>query len=140
MSFACRPNWSVGVVSLAAIPDPLEDNELAPGTAQVQVDLDENGDGGYDNFGGATSFPWFDPNSTGIGANYWVRMTVNSGTGGTFTGSTGTWLSLSTARTWTLSRNTVGNGTRNVTLEIATDSGGTNVVATRTFVMYVELI
>lgn len=134
MSFACRPNWSVGAVSLADIPSTIQDDAVDPANASVQLDLDENGEGSYDQFGGAVSFSWFSPNSLGIGAGYWVRMTVNSGT--TPSGSsTGSWLSLATARTWTLTRTSVGTTTANVTVAIATDSGGSNVVATRTFTM-----
>lgn len=134
MSFACRPNWSVGVVSLADIPSTIQDGAIDPADASVQLDLDQNGEGGYDQFGGAVSFSWFAPNLPDVGASYWCRLTVNSGS--TPTGSaTGSILSLASFRSWVLTRATLGTTTANLTLEIFSDAAGANVVASRTFTM-----
>lgn len=134
MSFAARPNWSVGVVSLAAIPNPVQDIEIDPTDATVSVTLGTDGSANYVGTLGTTNFSWFDPNRTGVGSEYWCRLTVNSGS--TPSGSaTGSILALSTLRSWSLTRTTIGTTTANVTLQIFSDAGGANVVATRTFDM-----
>jgi hypothetical protein len=77
----------------------------------------------------------------GIGNSYWIRATlVSSFTSGggtnTFTGSYGTWLSLSTQKTWSVScgapDGVAATHRRTVTFEISTDSGGSLIVATHT--------
>ena len=65
------------------------------------------------------------------GADYWVRATLNSGT--LDTGTTGSWLALSTTREWTVARATVGTDTANITVEIATDDAGADIIETATF-------
>lgn len=60
----------------------------------------------------------------------YIRVTLNSGTAPT-TGTTGSWLALSSARSWSWQRATVGTTNANITIEIATDSGGTNVIASK---------
>jgi hypothetical protein len=91
---------------------------------------------------GSTDFQWGSPTTVGVGSGYWVRFTVtassNSGSGGTatFTASTG-WLQLSSDRTAFVDATKVsGSGTRvsnaTYTVEIATDSGGANIVAIAT--------
>ena len=70
---------------------------------------------------------------TGIGNSYWIRATVTAGTGGSFTGTVGTWLQLNTARVWQLVNSTSNSlRTRTLTISIATDSAGSNIVATYT--------
>lgn len=78
---------------------------------------------------------WYSPPETGIGAGYWVRATLNSGTSPSGA-ALATWLSLaSVARQWTLTRSTQGTSTCSLTISIATDAAGTNVVATGTYVI-----
>lgn len=72
---------------------------------------------------------WGTPTTTGIGASYWARMTKNSGANPT-TGTLNTWLQLSSQRVWSWQSDP---NDANVTLEIATDSGGSNVVDSVTF-------
>ena len=57
---------------------------------------------------------WLTP-ATNV-ANYECRVTVNSGL--LTTGTTGAWLGLGTARTWTLSRSSNGTSSCNFTVEI----------------------
>lgn len=70
---------------------------------------------------------------TGIGGNYWMRATRTAGTTG-FVGVVGTWQSMSTSRSYTVDESLGQSGTTSVTLtfEWATDSAGTNIVATHT--------
>lgn len=80
---------------------------------------------------------WTTAPQPAIGNSYWIRLTVNSGTGGLFSGTVNTWLALSADQTWTLSNavlNTV--RTRQTTIEIASDSGGSTIVATYTSVTF----
>lgn len=71
---------------------------------------------------------WYKPATSGIGSSYWLRVTVNSGS--SLTGSsTGTWLQLSTSRSFNLTSSGNGVLSTNITIEIATDSGGSNIVA-----------
>lgn len=73
---------------------------------------------------------WYSPTTTSIGDSYWARVTVTSGS--LSSGTTGSWVQLNTFRDWT--RNNAGiEGTLSatLTLEIATDSGGSNIVASR---------
>lgn len=77
---------------------------------------------------------WTAAPQTGIGSSYWIRATVNSGTGGTFSGTTGSWLQLSANRSWSVSSST-GVGIRTLTLEISSSATGSPVLATYTNVV-----
>lgn len=86
--------------------------------------------------GTLASYDWKTP-TTGSTTHY-VRATLNSGTFNT--GTTGSWLALTSNRSW-LVRTTI-SATRftSTTFEIATDSGGTNIVASALVTFNVELI
>lgn len=71
---------------------------------------------------------WFNNPSSGIGSSYWVRATTVSGSG---SGTTGSWLALSTARSWSVGAAQGGNFNSWVLkLEFSTNSSGTVIVAT----------
>lgn len=76
---------------------------------------------------------WFNPTTTNIGNNYSIRFTRTAtfGFNGTSTASTG-WLSLSSARTVSVSRTVTGNGTYYAlyTIEIGTNAGSVLVSST----------
>jgi hypothetical protein len=88
---------------------------------------------------------------TGIGNSYWVRFTLTSTSGSGDSGSNTTfwtlkpatsgstaWLQLSSNQTIIVSANAVTlsrNRTANYTVEIASDSGGTNIVSTSTITL-----
>ena len=78
---------------------------------------------------------WASPTTTSIGSSYWIRWTRTASTlgGGSSTPSSG-WLALDAARTITVTNNGTSGGyvDSTYTLEIATDSGGSNVVASCT--------
>lgn len=84
-----------------------------------------------DGDGGSTigSASWFTPTTAGIGSSYWVRYTVTSGTATTNGASSFT--QLNAARSITKSAS-AGTASCTFTIEIATDSGGTNIVLTST--------
>lgn len=127
MSFASRPNWSVGALVNPPFVGGISDIAVDPADASVSMAYASDGSGTITNSFGPSSFNWFFPNQVGAGNNYWIRLTVNSGA--TPTGSsTGVWLALTSTRTWTLSRTTVGITSADVTVAFATDASGTNIV------------
>jgi hypothetical protein len=82
-----------------------------------------------------TSQWWTSGSTPGIGASYEVRMTPTSGTMSSGS-ATGTWLALSTAYSWSVTRSTLGSKTCIATAEIR-NLGGT-VLATATITLYAE--
>jgi hypothetical protein len=78
------------------------------------------------------STEWATPESTTIGDGYWVRATKISGVDPTGTNSGfGTWLQLSSTRTWSHLQTTIGaDGPTKIKLELSTDASGTPIVAT----------
>ena len=71
-----------------------------------------------------------------INGDYWVKATLNSGT--LFTGNTGVVEALTSDRSWTVQRTTIGVAAANITLEVSTGSSGSPVVATATFDLEAE--
>lgn len=94
---------------------------------------------GTSNLGTQGSGNWATPTTTNIGSSYWIRATQTGsyGTGGiggaTQYGSTrGVWISLQNVPTYGVSRTGNGMGGFYYTFQIATDSGGSNIIATVT--------
>lgn len=95
---------------------------LSPATATAEFRLNTDGNAqSRANLGTwTTQFAWLLAGSIG---DYDCRMTMNSGTN--FGGSSlSTWLSLSSIRSWSLSRSTNGTTTGTATLEIRRASSG----------------
>jgi hypothetical protein len=80
---------------------------------------------------------WATPTTTSIGAGYWIRFTrtfFSGGAGNSATGSTG-WLQLNTTQGIFVSRTSgFGVTTADFTIEISTNSSGTNIVATASLI------
>ena len=72
---------------------------------------------------------WYTPTTTGIGNSYYVKYTVTSGSASSNAASSFTLLNTPPSITKTAS---AGSGTCTFKIEIATDSGGTNIVFTST--------
>src|SRR5574341_883987 len=100
----------------------------APGTGIASCTIQSDGFINCQGNQGETDADWFRPNEAGIGANYWVRVTA---TGDTPSGTLNTWLALSSSRVYSLSSSN-GNRSCTLTIQIATDSGGTNIVSSGT--------
>jgi hypothetical protein len=86
---------------------------------------------------------WTTPITVGIGSSYWIRatQTASSGPGTNYGDSRGVWLQLDTGRTFGVSKTANGLSTRQYDFEIASDSGGSNIVATATGIQYnIEII
>jgi hypothetical protein len=89
-----------------------------------------------DNSGTLANYNWITP-TTGS-TTYFVRATL---TGGSFnSGTIATWLPLTSNRSWVVRVFTIGTRTATADFEIATDSGGTNVVVSGTVTLNAEMI
>ena len=75
---------------------------------------------------------WYIP-SQAVTTAHWVRMTVTAGSDPNSPGSLlkDTWYQLSANRQFGWVRSSAGTTTATVTFEIATDSGGSNIVGTK---------
>lgn len=110
-------------------------------TAYAELIFSSNGDinSGTSNLGIQDPGNWAAPTTTGIGSSYWVRFTQTGsyGTGG-FGGATqygsvkGVWHQISTTLYFGVQRSGNGMGGFFYTVQIASDSGGSNILATAT--------
>jgi hypothetical protein len=83
---------------------------------------------------GTSLGPWLEG---GEASQVWVRATLNSGS---VSGTFNTWLALTTSRFWSIS-DTTDNGvavTASLTLELARDSGGSDIVDTANYNLSAE--
>jgi hypothetical protein len=72
---------------------------------------------------------WGSPETPGVGASYWLRGTLGVGNGTMNGAALGVWHSLSSARQFWMSAAPAGvSRERTVLFEIATDSGGSNII------------
>jgi len=132
-----KSNITVSLPSLGAYGDAWPGN-----TAYAKLIFYADGSIGRDTSNGYTSAgSWV--NSSSVGASYWIRFTQTSSySSSTETGdSRNTWLQLSSNRTLGISRTLNGAGGRTYTVEISSNSSGSNIVATRTGVsLEVEIL
>ncbi len=115
-------------------------------TAFAELIFNSNGtiQAGTSNDGTQSAGNWASPTTTGIGSSYWVRFTetASSGAGQTVYGSArGVWHQISSTLYFGVSRTANGGGYRTYTVEISSNSGGSNIVATKTGIeLYPEII
>jgi choline dehydrogenase-like flavoprotein len=129
------------VATAGGLPVYLEDSgasalALSPATATAEFRLNSSGAAeARQNLGSwVEEFAWL---LAGAAGDYECRMTMNSGTN--FDGSSlGSWLSLSSTRTWSHSRGSVGETTGTGTLEIRRASGSVLASCTITIIAVVE--
>ncbi len=131
-------------ISLASLTDI--DGSAYPGdTAFAEYRFQDNGTITYGNnstFSGSMG-NWASPTTAGIGSSYWIRFTQTAAGGlSTETGSSrGVWHQLSSQRIFGLSKQNNGYAYRTYTVQIASDSGGSNIIATKTgVVINVEIV
>ena len=97
-----------------------------PATCSVAINSDGSITVGGNNSSSPPADEWGFPNAAGVGNDYWVRMTTTSGAAFDV-GALGTWQHLDVSRGWSFTVNAgIDGGT--ALLEIATDSGGSNVI------------
>lgn len=137
MTFCARPVFTPNTTGVQT-PIPLASPISFTGNSGTSILEIQFGTGGVltrtvsdDGGSTASNYDWYSPPAPGVGTGYYVRLTVNSGTSpnGTPTSPAATWLALSSERIFRWERSTVGTLNANITLEIATDSGGVSVVA-----------
>ncbi len=135
MSFACRMNGGTMQVAGPFLNrfDSINDREAA--SVNSIVTLTANTDGtltvvgnGNVSDGDVTPNPgWYTPTTGSIGSTYEIRVTATTGTFST--GTSGSWLALSSTRTWTVSTNSSKSVTFTIEIRVAATS---TVVATTT--------
>lgn len=116
---------------------PNTSTDFAISTNDAYVRWFFNSDGTVDRLKlqGADSFEIFGPsqwsNGTPIG-DYWLRFTHNAGDAANLGNSSGSWLAMTTALSqgWQETTNGFAVTTGSSKVEIASDSGGTTIVAT----------
>ena len=133
---------SAVTISLASISSnqPFEALPFSAGEPS-SADIDFQSDGTWTSYLEANTAPsgnWATPTTAGIGASYWIRFTRTALNGGgapnSATGSTG-WLQLNATRSINVTRASgPGVTSAQYTIEISTNSSGTNVVASATFI------
>lgn len=128
----------MGLSSGRAI-DPIDVSVTDTGATEAAATITVKSDGSVDQIGlniGTTTIDWHSPPVSGIGASYWVRVT---GSGDTPTGTLNSWLQLNTDRSWTLTLSGIGSLSFVGTIEFSRDSGGTVVVSSGTFNLFVDV-
>ena len=96
--------------------------------ADGTIDSQENTVNGFNHIAVAS---WYTPTGGTPGTGYWIRATLTGGTN-PIVGTLSTWLQLSSTRTWQNTITGIDYLQAIMTIEIATDSGGSNIVATAT--------
>lgn len=102
------------------------------------VGLYSNGNQMYRSAGGGwvdTTHDWL---VSGENSNFWVRATDNGPDN--ITGTTGSWLALTTNRTWSLDVLGPGDETCSLTLEIALSASGAGIISTQIYTIYAEYV
>jgi len=141
MSFACRP--PAGGTPIVS-PLPGGTSYATRIGASCTVSLFFNSDGTVSATKtaaaswntGPVAHNWFNPTLAGAGNAYWVRATINSGS--LTSGTTGAWTSLASNQSWVVTKAVIGVLSCNMTIEIASDSGGANIVTSGSYTITAE--
>ena len=114
--------YGTGVPVISITDQTLDDEVNSPGSSSQAYRLNSNGKAySFNTAGTAFIEDWVTPN--GAAANYECYVTVTSGT--LTTGTTGSWLALSSTNEWKVERATVGLKTCTFTVDIRKVGTGT---------------
>jgi hypothetical protein len=117
----------------------VNDLRVSPTTATGRVFFVSDGTITYTGNGAGGSASWTIPApARGIGANYWIKLVVNTGAAPTIGDVAGSVLSLSVNRSWGWTASAGQSRIANCTISIYSDAGGTNLLASDTFTVDVE--
>lgn len=133
---------AIGASGPVALPGGyFERARSVPNSATVGLRFQTDGEVWADTSGSYTfRHRWYTPTTAGIGNSYWVRATVTSGVTPT-TGTVGSWLALSSNQTWTVTQPGEDGITASVlSISIASDSGGSNILATASYTLLAEVV
>jgi hypothetical protein len=109
---------------------------LNPATATATLTLQPDGTITYVS-DTAPSSNWFTPTTSAIGAGFWSYLVVNSGLAPS-SGAVATGQQLSSSRSWSWTKSSVGIATANCTMYFYADSLLSVLVGSVTFDVYVE--
>ena len=135
-------------ISLSSITsgEPFEANGIAPGEpASINLDFTSNGTWAAtgETYGDVGTGNWATPTTTGIGSSYWIRFTrtfFSGGFGNSATGTTG-WLQLNSGEgVQVYNSGNDSSVSADYTIEISTNSSGTNIIATASLITLVALL
>ena len=131
-NFYGKSNITISLASLAGVY-----GTAYPGqTAYAELIFNSNGtiQYGTSDLGMGSAGSWATPTTTGIGSSYWIRFTQTASTSGAteYGSARGVWHQISSTLYFGVSRTANGAGYRTYTVQIASDSGGSNIVATAT--------
>jgi hypothetical protein len=114
--------WNVAAASIIGNVTNASLQVNSNGTITSSVSQSDNGT--------ITGSNWYSVTTTGAGNNYWVRFTPTTGTLTTNTASTFT--NMGSTQTAAVQLPSTSSKLCTFTIEIATDSGGSNIVLTST--------
>lgn len=124
--------------SLGAVIDPVpltdvgdEQTFPVPGAAAASFTLVNDGTLSKTGNTSTCGPNWFSPTLGGVGSSFWVRVTKTAGTNNTTGAALGVWLSLSAGQSWGWAKSGLGSISATITVDIATDALGANIVATQ---------
>lgn len=135
-----------GGIVAAAVPPfsnfvnaTVDHTTISPTNANAGISLQTDGTVSLNagNTVAPTTLAWYTPTVAGIGSSYWARATIVSGSFSSGSG-TGSWIAISGAPGWNRNRTTIGTTSVTFTLEIASDAGGANIVASATITLNAE--
>lgn len=136
--FYGKSNVTVSLTSVTN-QEPFDAQSLNPGDP-TECALNFYSDGTWDanlDGNGVVGDNWATPTTANVGTNFYIRFTRTSFNGGSFnsaTASTG-FLQLNTTQGVIVARtSTPGTASAEYTIEIATDSGGSNIIANASFI------
>lgn len=133
MTFASRTFFAMANGGPIGFSGGVSNNSAATGVRSGSFQINSDGTTQSTRLGvsNVVGSPWYAPlPAPGIGASYWCKMTINSSTGTTSSGSFGTVLSLSGNINWGFtSSGPLTEGVGNATLNIYGDAGGTSLLA-----------
>lgn len=133
MTFAARTFQGTSNGGPIAFSGGVSNNSAATGvrSGSFQINSDGTTQSTVHGVSSVAGSPWYAPlPAPGIGASYWCKMTINSTTGTTASGSFGTVLALSSNINWGFtSTGPLTEGFGNATLNIYGDAGGTSLLA-----------
>lgn len=136
MTFAARPNYASVEVVQPLPGGTVQSTTITPSDASATLNFNRAGTvtSSRAGAGSTVSHDWhLNPTAT-VGDGFWVRATLAAGTTPT-SGTIGSWTQLSATSTWNNTRTITGNKTSTLTIELATDSGGANIVTSGTYII-----